>query len=245
MCTTKCFIVERERKRENEREGDRESERERDRERESALWPVSTVWAGNRLGEVPAENLRLDCFVSKYETVSSWSWLIKTNLHCKTFVEKEKQYMIQFEKNILSVKGTWGRICEKINIHFKFVNDNGWWSVPNQKEWAHPHISPLPWTGCVLHNVLQFGPEFPAQSCGRDVRWRWMRHLTLNAPMCPTGRPLSDTLLWSPGDCLEVWINNKTAVIAGVCVREGYSPRTHYYEAPVTVWKRGWIAKQR
>ena len=31
----------------------------------------------------------------------------------------------------------------------------------NQKEWAHPHISPLPWTGCVLHNVLQFGPNFP------------------------------------------------------------------------------------
>ena len=43
------------------------------------------------------------------------------------------------------------------------------------------HIS-LSWTGCVLHNVLQFGPEFPAQSCERDVRWRWMRHLTLNAP---------------------------------------------------------------
>ena len=28
-------------------------------------------------------------------------------------------------------------------------------------------------TGCVLQNVLQFGiPEFPAPSCGRDVRWR-------------------------------------------------------------------------
>ena len=23
---------------------------------------------------------------------------------------------------------------------------------------------------CVLHNVLQFGPEFPTQSYGRDVR---------------------------------------------------------------------------
>ena len=68
------------------------------------------------------------------------------------------------------------------------------------------------------------GPNFPrspADVTSDDAEcaiWRWMRH----------------ALLWSPGDCLEVWINNKTAVIAGVCVREGYSPRTHYYEAPVT-----------
>ena len=34
-------------------------------------------------------------------------------------------------------------------------------------------------------------------------------------------------------DCLEVWINNKTAVIAGVCVREGYSPRTSWQSIAV------------
>ena len=60
--------------------------------------------------------------------------------------------------------------------------------------------------------------------------------MTLNAPFDAECANVSDR---ETGDCLEVWINNKTAVIAVVCVREGYSPRTHYYEAPVTVWKRG------
>ena len=35
----------------------------------------------------------------------------------------------------------------------------------------------------------------------------------------------------------------KTAVKASVCPGEGYSPRTHDSEAPVTVWKCGLINK--
>ena len=55
---------------------------------------------------------------------------------------------------LISLKGHEAGFMKKINMHFKFFNVNGWWSVQNQKEWAHPHISSLPWTGYVLHNVL-------------------------------------------------------------------------------------------
>ena len=69
------------------------------------------------------------------------------------------------------LKGTWGRICEKINMHFKFFNADGWWSVQKQKEWAHPHISSLPWTGCVLHSELLVSLAAFDSYTGRRQAW--------------------------------------------------------------------------
>ena len=46
---------------------------------------------------------------------------------------------------------------------------------------------------CIMY--CNSGPNFLRSPADVTSDGAEMRHLTLNAPMCPTGRPLSDTLL--------------------------------------------------
>ena len=120
-------------------------------------------------------------------------------------------------------------LCEKINLHFKFflmiMGDEAFQTKKNEP--THISLRCLEQAVCCIM-YCNSGPNFPRSPADMTYRWRWMRHLTLNAScitmkprwlsglvnswrVCPRGLLSSDTLLWSPGDCLEVrgWIGKQ------------------------------------